>query len=210
MVGERRRHGAAKGACQRELVGRGVDQILATDHQVHILPLVVDDHAQAVGPVAVSIADRQVTAQCHGAAAWPEQGVVPALIRPGERDPERRSVEPAGPAIARTAGAPPRPTRPRAPGRERRPRAGTAVHQAVASKLLERSFVRPDAVGVGLADRPGIRREVQPCQIFDQGRVVLGPRPLAIVILDTHEDVAAVDRGQPPHEDRVRDVPRCR
>ena len=50
-----------------DLRGRGVEEILAADHQVHAVAEVVDHDAQRVAPVTAPIADEQIAGRRHRA-----------------------------------------------------------------------------------------------------------------------------------------------
>ncbi len=60
-MGERWRCGAAEDTGQPDLTRRGLEQVTAAHDQIDTLSQIVDDHAEPVCPVAVAVADRQVT-----------------------------------------------------------------------------------------------------------------------------------------------------
>src|SRR5258708_29669062 len=62
MVAERRRPLAPEEAREADLAARGRQQILAADHEVDALAVVVDGGGELVGPVAEPIANQDVTA----------------------------------------------------------------------------------------------------------------------------------------------------
>src|SRR5258708_5315376 len=62
MVAERRRPLAPEEAREADLAARGRQQILAADHEVDALAVVVDGGGELVGPVAEPFANQDVTA----------------------------------------------------------------------------------------------------------------------------------------------------
>ena len=90
VVGEGGRRFSAEESPEADLVGRRVDEVLAAGDQVNIVAQVVDDHAQRVGPVAVAVADRQVTGGRNGRERRAAKHVVPGLLAIAERYAERQ------------------------------------------------------------------------------------------------------------------------
>jgi hypothetical protein len=183
-----------------------VEEVVAADDQVHPLPAIVDDHAEPVRPVAVSVSDREIAGRRDGIRARSGQGVDPRLGPAAECDTDDRTVQPPPLTAARTSRSGPRPAVRAPPGRERRAAAVAAIDEAIRAQARERRVVRRMRVRVGLADRPTVRAEPQPRQVIGDRRVVFGPRPLAIVVLDAQQDVPGGGRGSSPRPDGVRDV----
>ena len=96
--------------------GRG-EQVAAADDEVDALAQVVDDDANAVGPVAVPVADRQVAVGRDLVRARSDEAVHPALRAAAERDAQDRPVEAAPATAARAARAVPAPAVRRRPTR---------------------------------------------------------------------------------------------
>ena len=79
-----------------------------------------------------------------------------------------------------------------------RPRVGGAIVRLA----VRRRPTRPERV-----DRRFVRHETEGLEVSEEGRLVLGPAPLPIVILDPQDHLPArCPRNLPDHE-RVRDVP---
>ena len=62
---ERRRLRSPEQAGQPDLGGRHVGQVLATDDERDRLPEIVHHDTQGIGPVALSVPDREVTGNRH-------------------------------------------------------------------------------------------------------------------------------------------------
>ena len=60
---EARRLGAAEQPTEADLNRRGLKKVVAADHKIDPVADVVHHHAQGVGPVAVLVPQRQVTAR---------------------------------------------------------------------------------------------------------------------------------------------------
>ena len=82
---EARRRGAAEQPAKPNLRRRGIEQVLTADDEVDPVAEVVDDDAEAVRPVAMTVPDGHVAGA--GNRAWPrsEHGVVPGLVALAER-----------------------------------------------------------------------------------------------------------------------------
>ena len=82
---EARRRGAAEQPAEPDLRGSGIEEILTPNDEAYPVAEVVDDDAEAVRPVAMTVPDGHVAGA--GNRAWPrsEHGVVPGLVALAER-----------------------------------------------------------------------------------------------------------------------------
>ena len=81
-----------RAAGQPQLDGRGVEQVAAADDEVDAVALVVDDHAEAVRPVAHAVARHEVAGRRGLVGHRPRQQVDPALRARPDRHPQARAV----------------------------------------------------------------------------------------------------------------------
>src|SRR4051812_8341850 len=108
-MSERGRGDAAQQPTEPDLGSRRLHQVLAPDDQVDALTQVIDDHAEAICPVAVSVADGQVALGRDLSLPIPGEQVGPGFGTSPQCDPEHWPLEAALPARARAARPRPRP-----------------------------------------------------------------------------------------------------
>ena len=205
VVGEDRGRLAPEEASQPDLGRRRGEQVAAADHEVDRLAQVVDDDREPVRPVPVAIADRQV-AGTRGdlVRARPDDGIHPALRTATERDAQDRPVQPAIPAVARTAGSVPQASVLVRPRLERRARAVAAIDEDLGAEPLDGRQVR--RVVVRLAIGAVVGDEPQPIQVLEQRDLVLRAAARPVVVLDAQEDPPVGRARDAPGPDRVRHV----
>ena len=168
---------------------RRLEQVAAPDDEVDPLAQVVDDDTEAIGPIALAVADGQVARGGHVARTRPDDPIHPGFLSAAERDPKDRPGQAADRTRARTAGSGPQPLGLLRPRVERRPGAVAAVDEALGLERRQRVAVR--RVIVRLAHRPEIRPEPEPLEVLEERRVVLGPAALPVVVLDPQQHPAA-------------------
>ena len=150
-----------------DLGRRRVDQVAAADDEVDVLAQVIDDDAEAVGPVAVAIADRQVAGRRR---RRPEHGPTAASIHVSRPAPiAARSAGPSSAALATAARDSPVPT---TAGRSPppTPRTSSACNRS-------RTAARPPGAAPAPPRRPAPRRDRTGASARDRPRTPAMPGP---------------------------------
>lgn len=82
---ETRRRGAAEQPAEPDLRRRGIEQILTADDEIDPMAEVVNDDAEAVRPVAMTVLNRHVAGTGNRPRSRSKHDVVPGLVAVAER-----------------------------------------------------------------------------------------------------------------------------